>query len=1074
MRPSSTFLYLDLSSSGCIRVVDGGLRLANLCKDMDTDQALLTLFGTKDVFDENSKQPFRFSRTSLLEASASGLKHFSATLRLEGEDGGSLAVAADVMLTGAVEGGEIALIHLSDITCETETLTILNETTEDDYEFMTLIDAETGSLRTLKTSPFSPIKSSCQSFADLAETAATAAATQTEAQRMRGTLMLDCIKERLEHLPFCTFCFQQKCPDGQTSRIRWKFSYSGGMRDRITLAAKDITQQFDSETDQLTGLFCRQKFNFETRFLLDSHREIKFALLRLDLDRFKAYNDLFGEEAGDALLKDLAEILTAYCPIIKPCVLGRIQADHFAFCLPLDKVRNVATEIENAHWLQQKHPEFRFTIRAGIYSINEPAENVSLMCDRALMALRSIKSKDSANCAWYSTSMRSRLIDEQELISELTEAFNKDQFCIFLQPQVNIVTGEIVGAEALARWNHPTKGIIPPSVFIPVLERRGHILELDRIIWEKACRLLSKWKETGAAPLPVSVNIARSDFVEPLIVEILKDLLKKYDLKPEFLHLEITETAFFDKPERIIATVKRLRAEGFKVEMDDFGSGASSLNTLKDVSTDMLKLDMRFFSLSGDACKSGIILNSIINMAHWLNIPVIAEGVENTQHAEYLKTIGCILAQGYLYAKPMPSVDFERLVKNGAVAEYRARSSFSSFSSDEFWNPRSQTSLVFSNFIGPAGVFEFSHGHIRPTRCNAKLFAMFGLERTDPVSRNFFTVESLAPESREKYIKTVMRVASEEDEEHCDVKIFADFAPGPRTPKWVCLHMRRIAVRDDCCMIFSYVEDISKRKELENYLRISRDEMELALFGSGNLICSLDIPKRRLRLSNEYAAKHKAPRIWENIPYGALGKIADEDHEAYCNFYKKIIAGSPAEQVEVRIKTDSGKELWELLSSVTVYGEDKTPQRAIITCSDINLEMKRAAENERNKILSERKGTCIFDYNVLDDTCTLQINTFENGIIKRAYKKYRDFVLTWSSLHEQDRTLMRSMLDRASTVKCRGTLEFRCSLLGTGMRWSRADYASLAARSGRIYRVVGLIEDIDSEKNYGVSQIRLN
>ena len=289
--------------------------------------------------------------------------------------------------------------------------------------------------------------------------------------------------------------------------------------------------------------------------------------------------------------------------------------------------------------------------------------------------------------------MRSDIVKEQKLSSEMVEALENGQFEVYYQPQYDYENNSLVGAEALVRWNHPEKGMISPAVFIPMFERNGFITVLDEYVWEKACQDLRKWMDDKEKyiPISVSVNISRIDIYNPNLCKTLKNLVKKYNLNASALKLEITESAYMQSPEQLINVTKDLRANGFIVEMDDFGAGYSSLNILKDVPVDILKLDVNFLSKGEDDSKGGHILSSIIRMAHWLNIPVIAEGVETKEQADYLKSLSCVYMQGYYFSKPLPKNEFEKILVKSEVGDTKKYSSTNLEGIAEFWNPSARS-----------------------------------------------------------------------------------------------------------------------------------------------------------------------------------------------------------------------------------------------------------------------------------------------------------------------------------------------------------------------------------------------
>jgi len=255
--------------------------------------------------------------------------------------------------------------------------------------------------------------------------------------------------------------------------------------------------------------------------------------------------------------------------------------------------------------------------------------------------------------------MRSNVKYEQELISGLSRAIENEELKMYLQPQTT-KDGKLLGAEALVRWEHPEQGFIMPGKFIPVFEKNGLIAEVDKYMWETACKQIKKWNENGYEDLYISVNISPRDFYFLDIYQIFTDLIKKYDISPKSLKLEITETAIVMDVKRQMELIGKLRDAGFIVEIDDFGSGYSSLNMLKDLYVDILKIDMVFLRKSNDEERSKKILQMIITLAKQLGMPAITEGVETVEQVEFLSEMGCEMFQGYYFAKPMSVLDFEK------------------------------------------------------------------------------------------------------------------------------------------------------------------------------------------------------------------------------------------------------------------------------------------------------------------------------------------------------------------------------------------------------------------------------
>ena len=299
-------------------------------------------------------------------------------------------------------------------------------------------------------------------------------------------------------------------------------------------------------------------------------------------------------------------------------------------------------------------------IYTGVYEITNPTLPISVMCDRARMAIAQIKGDYHKRVAYYDNALRERIRHEQELISDLNTAIAEEQLKMYLQPQMS-ADGKLLGAEALIRWIHPEKGQIMPGDFIPVFEKNGLITDVDRYIWEVACKQLKKWKEAGWGDLYISVNISLKDFYFLNIYQIFTELIEKYDIEPQNLKLEITETAVVMDFKRQMDLITRLRKTGFIVEMDDFGSGYSSLNMLKDIYVDILKIDMAFLRKATDEERSKKILQMIITLSTQLGMPVITEGIENEEQVKFLADMGCNMFQGYHFGKPVDVEEFEKM-----------------------------------------------------------------------------------------------------------------------------------------------------------------------------------------------------------------------------------------------------------------------------------------------------------------------------------------------------------------------------------------------------------------------------
>ncbi|MDC7286331.1 EAL domain-containing protein [Blautia schinkii] len=423
--------------------------------------------------------------------------------------------------------------------------------------------------------------------------------------------------------------------------------------------------------DQATGVYSKEFFYQQVREILFREPDVKYDILCSDIEDFKLINDTFGVEAGDRLLRQVAELYTRRMGDHGIC--GRLGADQFA-CL-LEHREDYKDEMftQSDDQINSGFRDLNVVMKYGIYTIEDREISVAQMCDRALLAAHSIKGKYGRHYAIYDDRLRGMLLRRQAITDSMETALATGQFEVYLQPKYQIWDGNLAGAEALVRWNHPEWGLQPPGEFIPIFERNGFITKLDQFVWERVCALLQEWEQKGYPDISISVNVSRMDIHNVDLAEFLYSLVKRYDLSPSRLHLEITESAYTETSKQMIETLRNLRSLGFVIEMDDFGSGYSSLNMLTEMPIDVLKLDMKFIQTEITRPSGQGILPFVVGLARWMKLSVVAEGVETKEQLERLQNDGCDYAQGYYFAKPMPVEAFETILINSASA--RAASS---------------------------------------------------------------------------------------------------------------------------------------------------------------------------------------------------------------------------------------------------------------------------------------------------------------------------------------------------------------------------------------------------------------
>ena len=410
--------------------------------------------------------------------------------------------------------------------------------------------------------------------------------------------------------------------------------------------------------DTLTGLYNKSHFAVKSAEILKSHPDEEWLLLSSNIKDFKLINDLFGMEKGNEVLKMEAGLLKERCR--DGIVYGRIGGDKFAICMPKARFQEeYFTDAIQTMGQVFNNDLYHLHIYIGVYEITDINEDISIMCDKANFAIKTLNENYARSIAYYNDTILNNTILEKQLVGDFDQALKEKQFCMYLQPQMTS-EGKMLGAEALVRWQHPKRGLIFPGDFIEVFEKTGLIYRLDRFIWELAVQKLARWQQEGHSDLYISVNISTKDFYYMNVYETITALVEKYRIIPSTLKLEITETAIMTGTAGELDMIEQFREYGFQVEIDDFGSGYSSLNMLKDISADILKIDMGFLNATENELKGQDILESIIFLAQKLGMEVITEGVETSQQLTMLIQMGCRMFQGYYFSRPIPEEEFEK------------------------------------------------------------------------------------------------------------------------------------------------------------------------------------------------------------------------------------------------------------------------------------------------------------------------------------------------------------------------------------------------------------------------------
>lgn len=411
--------------------------------------------------------------------------------------------------------------------------------------------------------------------------------------------------------------------------------------------------------DAVTGLYSKEFFYRAVEDALEEEPAVEFDLICSEIENLKALNDRHGEQNCNILLHELAQRLGDLLPDY--VAGGRLDSDMFAFL-----IRHQPRGWEDVLLgVMEGLTYTSINLKFGIVECVDRTMAVPKMCSRAISAFETTKGRHGVEIGLFDDELHRRYELEQTIRECMEQALGEFQFSVFYQPKHNLHTGRVGGAEALVRWHHPEEGFISPGMFVPIFERNGFITKLDLFVWEEACIEIKRCQELGLPVIPISVNASRIDFDEPDLPSQISQLADRHGVDHELLHIELTETAYTDNPDRVVETLRELKALGFSTELDDFGAGYSSLVSLNMLPLDVMKLDM---SMIHQATELGDfrIMESTIALAKVLGLQTVVEGVETAEEAEKMKAMGCDMIQGFYYSRPLRRDDFEEYLRREA------------------------------------------------------------------------------------------------------------------------------------------------------------------------------------------------------------------------------------------------------------------------------------------------------------------------------------------------------------------------------------------------------------------------
>ena len=628
----------------------------------------------------------------------------------------------------------------------------------------------------------------------------------------------------------------------------------------------------EDKINNLTGLYNKETFFDKAESILRRKNDKEYCVIAIDIEHFKLFNEWYGRKVGDNLLNDIGKEL-------KPIqnngdgAAGYMGEDDFCIIIPQDDkaIESIQKNIINI--VKNYGDNVGFLPIFGIYKASDKTISVKDMYDKALIAAMSVKGNYAKRYAVYNKNMSIKMEETQRILTEVRRGLKNGEFTFYAQPKCNMMTGKIISLESLARWNHPEKGLVFPDYFIPVLEKNGLITELDLYIWEEVCKSIRSWIDNGYNIVPISINVSRADIYSIDVPKTIKKLVEKYDIEPRLLEIEITESIYAEQYDTITEMVGKLRSYGFKVFMDDFGSGYSSLNMLKEVNVDVLKIDMRFLQMDETSSDKGIgILEAISSMARLLGLSVIVEGVETEKQMDILLNLGCIYGQGYYFYRPMPKEFFENLLRDennidlrGITARQMDRLSIKELFNDELFSD-----TLMNNILGGIAFYSVSGDNVEIIRVNEEYFKVTGTNPVDLEARKGNALQDVYKDDRKKTLEIF-------DDAYKNILSGADGDIRRKKDDgsiiWMHIRVFFLKEENDRKLYYGTISDVTERKLKEQILEESQKELSAVIGISEN-----DASFMQLAEENRKAAAAMYSRM---TPGGMIGGYCDDDFTLY-------------------------------------------------------------------------------------------------------------------------------------------------------------------------------------------------
>ncbi|MDO4807420.1 MAG: EAL domain-containing protein, partial [Coriobacteriales bacterium] len=823
------------------------------------------------------------------------------------------------------------------------------------------------------------------------------------------------------------------------------------------------------DLDPITEVLTFSSFGKEYERILREGGHSHLALWLIDVHNFRSINRKYGYIRGNEALKAIARAITKTMCAKMP--VARVAGDRFvaltqgfAWDKATDELDALIDYLEK-DLLPSINIHASLVLSAGVYYLrSEDLEDhdPQRVLDYASIAHRKARSVPRSTVVAFTDEDLEADMRRIAIEQSIDEALASGHIQVWFQAQIDYTYGEIVGAEALSRWNHPELGWISPSEYIPILENCDKIHDLDVFVWEEACRCANRWRNmSDGKPVPISVNVSRSEMFEPGIMDRFLELHQKYDLPKGSLRLEVTENAFVEEANRLYSVVEKMRSNDMTVEMDDFGSGLSSLNMLKDVPVDVVKLDMDFIRSSVKEGRGGVVLGSVIRMLQGLDTPIIAEGVETLEQAEMLKNMGCHLMQGYHFSRPMPRDEFEKFISiNRTVENTRRKSRFSSHL-DELMSMSTSSSFLFNHVMGGTLFFFVVDGTTESILANDAFYAECGLERGEFGASKINPIAEITQETRATFWR-----AAAEAREHGSAQCVAEVR---RSGRWIECVLRYLgtSARGDIYSI-NIVRSYAKGGQRQKTLQITQD------IGWNIDLLNNIIPNGfvKCEMNESFHIQYLSPYL---ISESGLSQ-SEFVRRFHNSFYEAIASENRIEFVDaVTESKNSGKPFICDLNLYHGYGVGKRLVHVLgrVRTDDVGIPWVYLLLTFTGEIVTESNFDLVldsariipFDYDFASDELVIHDPRPEGGARDYAIAgltKYLDQMP--SSVARSSVSKMLAIMRDLRTHPLAGFVDIKCNLRGLGnLRWYHVDYTCDVDAEGKTIGIRGYAQDANDQ-----------